>query len=126
MQAPHDSAHDSGVAEFGEAEWRVRCDLAACYLPALFRWGFARLAAAGRPTVLYVHPWEIDPDQPRQPVSRRIRINHYHNLDATEARLARLLERFEFQSLGDVLDGLEASGRLSAYRFPEGSDRLSV
>lgn len=94
--------------------------------PAFFRWGFARLAAAGRPTVLYVHPWEIDPDQPRQPVSRRIRVNHYHNLHATEARLAGLLERFEFRSLGDVLDGLEASGRLSAYRFPEGSDRLSV
>ncbi len=39
MQAPHDSAHDSGVAEFGEAEWRVRCDLAACYRAfVLFGW----------------------------------------------------------------------------------------
>jgi polysaccharide deacetylase family protein (PEP-CTERM system associated) len=94
--------------------------------PALFRWGFARLEAAGRPTVLYVHPWEIDPDQPRQPVSRRVRVNHYHNLGATEARLSGLLERFEFNSLSDVLDGLDASGRLSPYRFPEGSDRLSV
>jgi len=94
--------------------------------PAFFRWGFARLAAAGRPTVLYVHPWEIDPDQPRQSVSRRIRISHYHNLHATEARLAGLLERFEFQPLGDVLDGLDASGQLSPYRFPEGTDRLSV
>ena len=93
--------------------------------PALFRWGFARLVAADRPTVLYVHPWEIDPDQPRQQVSRRVRINHYHNLDATEARLGGLLERFEFSSLGDVLDGLDASGRLSAYRFPEGIDMLS-
>ena len=93
--------------------------------PALFRWGFARLVAADRPTVLYVHPWEIDPDQPRQQVSRRIRINHYHNLDATEARLGGLLERFEFNSLGVVLDGLDASGQLSAYRFPEGIDMLS-
>ena len=93
--------------------------------PALFRWGFARLVAADRPTVLYVHPWEIDPDQPRQPVSRRIRINHYHNLDATQARLGVLLERFEFNSLGTVLDGLDASGRLSPYRFPEGIDMLS-
>jgi len=94
--------------------------------PALFRWGFARLEAADRPAVLYVHPWEIDPDQPRQPVSRRVQINHYHNLDATEARLGGLLERFEFNSLGDVLDGLDASGRLLPYRFPEGSGRLSV
>ncbi len=93
--------------------------------PALFRWGFARLEAAGRPTVLYVHPWEIDPDQPRQSVGRRIRVNHYHNLHATEARLGGLLERFDFDSLGAVLDGLDAGGRLSRYRFPEGSDMLS-
>ena len=41
MQTAHDSigAHESGVAEFGEAEWRVRCDLAACYRAfVLFGW----------------------------------------------------------------------------------------
>jgi hypothetical protein len=59
-------------------------------------------------------------------VGHRIRVNHYHNLAATEARLGRLLERFDFSSLGDVLDGLEASGQLSPYRFPEGNDTLSV
>ncbi len=59
-------------------------------------------------------------------MSRRVRVNHYHNLAATEARLRGLLERFEFNSLGDVLDGLEASGRLSPYRFPEGTEGLSV
>ena len=94
--------------------------------PALFRWGFARLEAAGRPTVLYTHPWEVDPEQPRQPVGLRVRVNHYHNLDATAARLGALLERFEFDSLGGVLDGLEASGQLAPYRFPEGSARLSI
>ncbi len=96
--------------------------------PTLFRFGFARLQAAGRPTVLYVHPWEIDPDQPRQSVNRRIRVNHYHNLDATEARLRGLLERFEFNSLGDVLDGLEAAGRLAPYSIsiPEGTAARSA
>jgi hypothetical protein len=94
--------------------------------PALFRWGFARMEAAGRPTVLYVHPWEIDAEQPRQAVSRRVRVNHYHNLDATEARLRGLLERFEFNAMGHVLDGLETSGRLKPYRFPKGSNGLSV
>ena len=94
--------------------------------PALFRWGFARLEAAGRPTVLYVHPWEIDSEQPRQPVNRRIRINHYYNLDATEARLRALLERFEFNALGAVLDELETSGRLKPYRYPAGSNGLSI
>jgi hypothetical protein len=53
-------------------------------------------------------------------VSTRVRVNHYHNLGATEARLRGLLERFEFNALGDVLDGLEAAGRLAPYRIPEG------
>lgn len=83
------------------------------FLPAaLFRWGFARLVRAGRPTVLYLHPWEVDPDQPRQDVGLRVRVNHYHNLSRTEGRLRRLLERHPFAPLGEVLDELEGAGRL--------------
>jgi polysaccharide deacetylase family protein (PEP-CTERM system associated) len=89
------------------------------FLPlALFRWGFARLEAAGRATVLYVHPWEIDPGQPRQNVRWHVRVNHYYNLRNMEARLRRMLERFRFSPLGAVLQRLEDSGRLAAYRFP--------
>jgi polysaccharide deacetylase family protein (PEP-CTERM system associated) len=86
--------------------------------PALFRWGFARLEAAASALILYVHPWEIDPDQPRQPARWRVRINHYHNLHRTEERLRGLLERFQFASVGDVLGRLESSGRLAPYRLP--------
>jgi polysaccharide deacetylase family protein (PEP-CTERM system associated) len=83
------------------------------FLPApLFRLGVRRLARAQRATVLYVHPWEIDPDQPRQAVSWLVRVNHYHNLSRTEARLARLLEQHRFRPMGEVLDELEAQGRL--------------
>ena len=83
------------------------------FLPfPLFTWGLDRLVAAGEPTVLCVHPWEIDPEQPRQAVSWLVRLNHYHNLNRTEVRLRRLLERFRFAPLGEVLDQLEAQGRL--------------
>lgn len=83
------------------------------FLPApFFRRAFARIVASGEPTVLYVHPWEIDPDQPRQQMGWRVRINHYHNLDRTEERLLRLLEQFRFGPLGEVLGRLEAAGRL--------------
>jgi len=82
--------------------------------PALFHWGLARLEAAEEPAVLYTHPWEIDPEQPRQDVRWRIRVNHYSNLGRTEARLRRLLERFRFAPMGEVLDRLEARGRLPA------------
>ncbi len=79
---------------------------------ALFRWGFKRLVKAGQPTVLYLHPWEIDPDQPRQDVSLKIRVNHYHNLQRTEGRLRSLLETFDFAPLVDVLADLGRNGRL--------------
>ena len=94
--------------------------------PPLFRWGFARLQARGLPTVLYVHPWEIDPDQPRQAVRWPVRINHYYNIRNTELRLAKLLRRFRFSTLSRVLDEYEAAGQLETYRFPPGEARASV
>jgi len=86
------------------------------FLPApVFRWAFSRLVAAGEPTVLYVHPWEVDPEQPRQDTSLRVRINHYYNLGRTEGRLRSLLQRFRFAPLGRVLGDLERAERLPVY-----------
>lgn len=83
------------------------------FMPAaLFRWGFKQLVKSGQATVLYLHPWEIDPDQPRQDTSLKVRINHYYNLHRTEARLRRLLEVHDFAPLADVLADLESAGRL--------------
>lgn len=65
---------------------------------------FERLIRAcnsqGRPVIFYLHPWEIDPDQPRVsglPWSKAVR--HYRNLDQTLPRLERLLETHRFTSL---------------------------
>jgi polysaccharide deacetylase family protein (PEP-CTERM system associated) len=89
------------------------------FLPgALFRWGFERLVKAGQPTVLYLHPWEIDPDQPRQDVGWKVRINHYHGLDRNESRLRRLLERFHFAPVGEILGQLQLLGQLPQYSLP--------
>lgn len=47
------------------------------------------------PAVFYLHPWEIDPDQPRQNAAPFLsRFRHYLNLDRTEPRLRRLLRNF--------------------------------
>jgi len=74
---------------------------------ALTRWGVAQVnRREGKPAILYLHPWEIDPDQPRQRVGWLTRIRHYHNLDRMEARLVGLLERFHFDTAARVL-GLE-------------------
>jgi polysaccharide deacetylase family protein (PEP-CTERM system associated) len=59
--------------------------------------------AEGRPAIFYIHPWEVDPDQPRIQASPQTRLRHYYNLDKTEPRLRRLLREFRFGRVSDVL-----------------------
>ena len=48
------------------------------------RWGIARInATRGSPAIFYLHPWEIDPDQPRLRPVALSRFRHYRNLDKT-------------------------------------------
>ena len=49
-----------------------------------------------------------------------VRVNHYHNLHRTEGRLRRLLERFRFAPMGEVLARLEAQGRLPGIELADG------
>jgi polysaccharide deacetylase family protein (PEP-CTERM system associated) len=67
-----------------------------------------------QPFVFYLHPWEVDPGQPRVEVGPFSRFRHYTNLDVCEARLARLLGEFAFAPMGEVLGelGLLASRTL--------------
>jgi len=68
------------------------------------KWGIARLnRTEGQPAIFYLHPWEIDPEQPRLHASRLSRFRHYRNLDKAEARLKRLLTDFRFGMLKDVI-----------------------
>jgi len=63
-------------------------------------WGIRRVnEQEGRPAVFYLHPWEIDPDQPRLHAGRLGRFRHYRNLDSTEQRLRQLLSDFRFQPM---------------------------
>lgn len=68
------------------------------------RWGIARINDSERlPAIFYLHPWEIDPAQPRLEASTLSRFRHYRNLDKTEGRLKRLLGDFRFGRLKDVV-----------------------
>lgn len=67
------------------------------------RW-LRRINALGRPFVFYLHPWEIDPDQPRfAHAPRRSRFRHYVGINTTRPKLEKLLDRFAFTSLGEVI-----------------------
>jgi polysaccharide deacetylase family protein (PEP-CTERM system associated) len=56
----------------------------------------------GRLLNLYLHPWEIDPGQPRIVIPRGKRIRHYRNLHKTENRLRALLSEFRFTSIKEL------------------------
>jgi polysaccharide deacetylase family protein (PEP-CTERM system associated) len=68
-------------------------------------WGMRRVNRDERqPTVVYVHPWEVDPEQPRmRTAGRRGFSTHYVGLARTERKLRRLLREFRFAPLRDVL-----------------------
>jgi polysaccharide deacetylase family protein (PEP-CTERM system associated) len=71
---------------------------------AVTRLGLRRISEHhGRPFVFYLHPWEIDPGQPRIQASLLSRFRHYTNLDVCAARLDRLLRDFRFDSMEAVL-----------------------
>ena len=57
----------------------------------------------GQPGIVYLHPWEIDPDQPRLPVGRVTQFRHSVNTRWTESKLRRLLGEFRFAPAQDVL-----------------------
>lgn len=75
------------------------------------RAGIARLnEREGRPAVFYLHPWEIDPDQPRLNATSLSRFRHYRNLHLTEGRLRRLLKEFRFGTVSEVLAEVRPEG----------------
>jgi polysaccharide deacetylase family protein (PEP-CTERM system associated) len=68
------------------------------------RWGLDSINRRSEPFIFYLHPWEIDPEQPRvQNLGLKSRFRHYNNLDRCYQRLDRLLERFRFGTVSDVL-----------------------
>ena len=71
---------------------------------ALSRWALQRVNEHdGQSAVFYFHPWEIDPEQPRQTgIGLKTRVRHYLNLSRMEARLARLLEDFDWGRMDEV------------------------
>ncbi|MBI3546802.1 MAG: DUF3473 domain-containing protein [Gammaproteobacteria bacterium] len=71
---------------------------------ALTKWGLGQINAAGHEFVFYLHPWEVDPQQPRIARAHLLsRVRHYLNLARTHPRLDRLLQDFSFTTMQDVL-----------------------
>lgn len=85
---------------------------------SLLEAGLAQVALSCRPAVamLYFHPWEFDPDQPRLPLPFFNRMRTYVGIGRTRDRLLRLLDRHRFARAVDVARRLDPA-RLARYSF---------
>jgi polysaccharide deacetylase family protein (PEP-CTERM system associated) len=119
-RVPHRMSTPSGQSI---VEWPLStAEILGCRLPVagggyfrllpywLSRWGLASInRRERRPFIFYLHPWEIDPDQPRVSAGLLSRVRHYTNLEKCEERLRMLLREFRF---GTARDGLAQLGLL--------------
>jgi polysaccharide deacetylase family protein (PEP-CTERM system associated) len=71
----------------------------------IFRRGIRKILASGLPYVFYIHPWEVDADQPRMTgLKASHKFRHYVNLGKGKSRFAQLLQDFEWTTMGEMLE----------------------
>jgi polysaccharide deacetylase family protein (PEP-CTERM system associated) len=109
-----------GVISFGKLQLAVSGGGYFRLYPRRFtEFCLARInARTGSPFMFYIHPWEVDPDQPRLAGSLMSRFRHYQNLRTTEHKLNWLLPRFRFDSMGASIRSIE--GELSEHSLSDG------
>lgn len=111
---PHHHAvgADAGIAEFplstvSRLKWRFPVAGGGYFrlLPySVTAWALRQLNRKERqPAIVYLHPWEIDPWQPRLAVDRLTKFRHSVNTRTTEAKLRRLVREFRFAPACEVL-----------------------
>lgn len=84
---------------------------------AYMRWAVRRMNREGFPAVIYVHPWELDPEHPRPPLRGKEKWIHNWGVAGTEGKLRRLLkgaETMRLDAFGESLTDLP--------RFPAASE----
>ena len=75
---------------------------------AVTRWALRMINEQEKqPAMVYFHPWELDPDQPRISAGWRSRLRHYTNLSTTENKIERLLKDFRFSTFSKACQQLE-------------------
>jgi polysaccharide deacetylase family protein (PEP-CTERM system associated) len=80
------------------------------YPYAFTRWAIRRLQASGRTYFFYMHPWEIDPDQPRvSGIGAKASFQHLLNLRRMKHRVERLLTDFTFTTYSNLLAEIPAT-----------------
>lgn len=70
----------------------------------IFKRGVRKILNTGTPYIFYIHPWEVDPGQPKMDgLKRSHRFRHYNNLDKCDKRFDDLLGSFTWRPIGELL-----------------------
>jgi polysaccharide deacetylase family protein (PEP-CTERM system associated) len=118
----HETEKGNKITEFPLSTFKImsyKLPIAGGGYFRLFPYWFSKLGLAsnnraGKPFIFYLHPWEVDPDQPVFDVSLLSKFRHYNNLDKCRSRLSRLLQDFEFDTVKSVLDDANIEDRFKA------------
>lgn len=88
---------------------------------AFTRWGLSRInKTESQPFVFYLHPWELDPEQPRMTgAPPKSRFRHYLNLHQTEKRFRQLLNDFNFTSIRESFFSTQSTTANTINPIPE-------
>lgn len=73
------------------------------------RRAITHLNRQGQPAIIYMHPWELDTNQPMRAATLRERITHYHGRNRLESKLRQLFQDFCFGRLRDLLGSIPLS-----------------
>ena len=75
----------------------------------MFRWFLRKVEKDGTPLVMYFHPWELDPEQPKMKGSLLSSFRHYINIPKTHERMTSLLQDFQFAPICAALPSFPSS-----------------
>ncbi|WP_250658256.1 XrtA system polysaccharide deacetylase [Alkalimarinus coralli] len=106
-----ETEHGNSIVEFPISTFNIanyKLPIAGGGYFRLFPYWFTKLGLGSinrvnEPFVFYLHPWEVDPEQPKVQASWFSMFRHYNNLDKCYSRLEQLLNDFEFTTVEDVL-----------------------
>ena len=93
------------------------------YPYALSKWLFKRASEnQTKPQIFYLHPWEVDPHQPRiQNASLFSKFRHYTNIKKCMGRLERMVDDFSFTTMTQALEGVDLKTSVSVNDLASGS-----
>lgn len=84
----------------------------------MIKWGIGKLRATKQPLIVYVHPREIDPDQPRLPLGLIRQFKSYVNLSSTLPKLKWLCSHYRFYTMLEMVESYVRSFYIESRMIP--------